>query len=103
MKVYGCFQKIGGKPPKWSENNGSKPYEQMDDLGGFYHYPYGVSNDGFLHLHLFRKVDHNGLIEFQDVTGEDGGAKRRTCLRNGLSLLKWQCWLLPNMHSGKLT
>ena len=32
----GCFQKSGGKlPPKMDgENSGSKPYEQMDDLGG---------------------------------------------------------------------
>ena len=34
----GVEPKIGGKlPPKWmvyNENNGSKPYEQMDDLGG---------------------------------------------------------------------
>ena len=29
------FPKIGGKPPKMDgENHGSKPYEQMDDLGG---------------------------------------------------------------------
>ena len=29
------FPKIGLKPPKWMVYNGSKPYEQMDDLGGF--------------------------------------------------------------------
>ena len=30
------FPKIGGFPPKMDgENNGSKPYEQMDDLGGW--------------------------------------------------------------------
>ena len=36
--VYICMgvSKIGGKPPKMDgENHGSKPYEQMDDLGGF--------------------------------------------------------------------
>ena len=27
------FPKKGGKPPKWMVYNGSKPYEQMDDLG----------------------------------------------------------------------
>ena len=34
----GVEPNIGGKlPPKWDggENNGSKPYEEMDDLGGF--------------------------------------------------------------------
>ena len=35
----GVEPKIGGflkTPPKWmGENKGSKPYEQMDDLGGF--------------------------------------------------------------------
>ena len=34
----GCFQpKIGGfwYPKMNGEHNGSKPYEQMDDLGGF--------------------------------------------------------------------
>ncbi len=36
MWVYfGVNPKIGGKPSKMDgENNGSKPYEQMDDLGG---------------------------------------------------------------------
>ncbi len=33
---YGCQPKNRGKKPKMDgENNGSKPYEQMDDLGGF--------------------------------------------------------------------
>ena len=42
-------QKKGGlKPPKMDgENNGSKPYEQMDDLGGknpyFWKHPYGYT------------------------------------------------------------
>ena len=32
----GVNPKIGVKNPKMDgENNGSKPYEQMDDLGGF--------------------------------------------------------------------
>ena len=38
LQNMGVEPKIGGKNPKWmvfSENNGSKPYEQMDDLGGF--------------------------------------------------------------------
>ena len=30
----GCFQKLW-YPKLDGENNGSKPYEQMDDLGGF--------------------------------------------------------------------
>ncbi len=35
MVQMGVNQKIGGKTTKKDgENNGSKPYEQMDDLGG---------------------------------------------------------------------
>ncbi len=30
---YGCFQKMWENPQMDGENNGSKPYEQMDDLG----------------------------------------------------------------------
>ena len=38
----GVEPKIGGKPPKMDgENNGSKPYEQLDDLGGKHPY-FGV-------------------------------------------------------------
>ncbi len=33
-KLYGCFQKKG-YPNMDGDNNGSKPYEQLDDLGGF--------------------------------------------------------------------
>ena len=33
-KEIWVFPKIVGKPPKWMVYNGSKPYEQMDDLGG---------------------------------------------------------------------
>ena len=29
------FPKIGGKNPKRDGENNGKPYEQMDDLGGF--------------------------------------------------------------------
>ncbi len=29
------FPKIEGKPPKMDGENNRKPYEQMDDLGGF--------------------------------------------------------------------
>ena len=29
------FPKIGGKPPKLDSENNGKPYEEMDDLGGF--------------------------------------------------------------------
>ena len=31
----GVNPKIGGKPPKMDGENNGKPYEQMDDLGGF--------------------------------------------------------------------
>ncbi len=35
-RPYGCQPKNNGFSPKMDgENNGSKPYEQMDDLGGF--------------------------------------------------------------------
>ena len=32
LYIYGCFQKIGVKPPKWMVYHG-KPYFLMDDLG----------------------------------------------------------------------
>ena len=50
--------KIGVKPPQMDgENKGSKPYEQMDDLGGF---PiiFGLTPILFRPLH----VSHRGVI-----------------------------------------
>ena len=37
MTACGCFQKIGGKPPKWMVVLMENPI-QMDDLGGKTHY-----------------------------------------------------------------
>ena len=31
----GVSKNRGGKPPKMDGGNNGKPYEQMDDLGGF--------------------------------------------------------------------
>ena len=38
MKQMGVSKNRGKHPKMDAENNGSKPYEQMDDLGGFSHY-----------------------------------------------------------------
>ena len=35
-RTIGVFPKIGGNTPKLDGENNGKPYEQMDDLGGFH-------------------------------------------------------------------
>ncbi len=60
------FPKIGGKTPKWMVYNG-KPYEQMDDLGGFYH-PY-FGNTGNIWIYVLLDIRWN-FCYFQSPFGK---------------------------------